>query len=191
VLRTFCRDYRGHSVFATVAGETIESTSRHPYWVVRGEDLAARPCMPHLPPVAEGATTPGRWVDAGDLRIGDELLLRDGRILPVQGLRSSPYHANVYNFEVEDLHCYTVGPSGVLVHNNNGGPVPFEEEYGSLADALGEVNPDAVEIVDRVPTVNDNIRALGYTETIYATDSTGEQFSVFYNPTTGTYAGAH
>jgi hypothetical protein len=34
----------------------------------------------------------------------------------------------VYNMEVDDLHCYTVGRNGVLVHNSNGpetGPAPL------------------------------------------------------------------
>ncbi len=120
VLRTFSRLYEGNSVFVTVAEEVIEATFRHPFWVVRGESLDDRPQMDHLEPLPEGATTSGRWVDAGDLRIGDELLLRDGRIIGVQALRTCPYHADIYNFEVEELHCYTVGWSGVLVHNNTG-----------------------------------------------------------------------
>ena len=94
--------------------------SRHPYFVVSGESLAQRPRLEHLAQVPEGATTPGRWVDAVDLRAGDELLLRDGRIEPVVQLRVYAFFGLVYNFEVEDLHCYAVGHSSVLVHNNNG-----------------------------------------------------------------------
>ena len=78
---------------------------RHPYFVVSGESLAQRPRLEHLAQVPEGATTPGRWVDAVDLRAGDELLLRDGRIEPVVQLRVYAFFGLVYNFEVEDLHC--------------------------------------------------------------------------------------
>ncbi len=115
---------KGTSVFTTVAGETIESTYRHPYWVVQGEALACRPCMEHLAEVPPNATTPGRWVDSCNLRVGDELLLRDGRISPVERIEYRPFEGVVYNLEVENLHCYTVGRSSVLVHNNNGPETP-------------------------------------------------------------------
>ena len=47
----------------------------------------------------------------------------------------------VYNMEVEDLHCYSVGENGILVHNDNGigtganntGVQPYETgTYGEL-----------------------------------------------------------
>jgi hypothetical protein len=104
----------------TVADETINSTSRHPYFVVRGEGLDSRPTLEHLARVPEGATTPGRWVDAVDLRVGDELLLLDGRVERIEHIELYPFFDTVYNFEVDDLHCYAVGRSGILVHNNNG-----------------------------------------------------------------------
>jgi hypothetical protein len=71
--------------------------------------------------VPSGATTPGRWVDAGDLRIGDEVLLRDGRVPPVTMCRQYHFTGYVYNLEVEELHCYAVGQNSALVHNNNMG----------------------------------------------------------------------
>ena len=121
MLQTFRTLYKGHSTFVTVADETIESTLFHPYWVVRGDALDERPCREHIPAVPSNATTLGRWVDAGDLRVGDELLLRDGRIMPVQTVWTRPYEGDVYNVEVEDLHCYAVGNNGALVHNSNNG----------------------------------------------------------------------
>ncbi len=66
------------------------------------------------------AKTSGRWVDAGDVRVGDQLLLRDGRILPVEAIQHRSFRDKVYNFHVADLQCYAVGLSGVLVHNTNG-----------------------------------------------------------------------
>ena len=84
---------------------------RHPYFVVRGEDLEDRPRLEHLAKVPEGATTPGRWVDAVDLRVGDELILRDGRIEPIERIRLYGSFEMVYNFDVDALHCYAVGRS--------------------------------------------------------------------------------
>ena len=79
VLDNFIRELAGDLVSVTISGDTIESTFRHPYWVISGEDLANRPTFPHIEKVPSTATTPGRWVDAGDLQVGDILLLRDGR----------------------------------------------------------------------------------------------------------------
>ena len=78
VIQTFRRHYDGQSVFVTAEGDTIESTLLHPWWVVRGEGLAERPVRSHLREAPAGAAVPGRWVDAADLRVGDELLLRRG-----------------------------------------------------------------------------------------------------------------
>jgi hypothetical protein len=120
VLQTFCQDYEGRSVKVGVVNETIEATYLHPFWIVRGENLENRPCRKHLPPVPVGSKMPGRWVDAGDLLVGDELLLRDGRVVAIDTLSVSPYHDKVYNLDVDGLHCYAVGNSGTLVHNSNG-----------------------------------------------------------------------
>ena len=111
--------YKGILIIMTVAGETIESTYRHPYWVVRGADLASRPWLEHLEAIPKEATTPGRWVDSCDLRPGDEVLLRDGRIMPLQWVEHRRFEGVVYNMQVEELHCYSVGRNSVLVHNSN------------------------------------------------------------------------
>ncbi len=135
--------HNGRSVFVTVAGETVEATFRHPFWVVRGEELAERPRRDDMAPVTAGATTPGRWVDAGDLRVGDEMLLRDGRIERVEALGFGFLETAVYNFDIEGLHCYAVGRSEVLVHNGNAGPVGGGGDAGGgdAGDGRGGVIP--------------------------------------------------
>jgi hypothetical protein len=70
-------------------------------------------------------------VDAIDLRVGDVLLLQSGEEVPVTGLAVRHERLAVYNFQVEELHCYAVGASGVLVHNNSG-----EEGNFKGSDAL-------------------------------------------------------
>ncbi len=122
VAKTFVQDYDHVAVGITVDGETIVSTFRHPYWVLSGDQLGDRPRLPHhlegqLP---EEGTLPGRWVDAGDMRVGDVVLLRDGRQVPVSHVDMEPSRMKVYNFNVEALHCYAVGERQVLVHNTNG-----------------------------------------------------------------------
>jgi hypothetical protein len=120
VLQVFCQIYSGRSVRLKVAGETIEATYLHPFWVVRGEYLSERPSRSHLPGVPKSAILEGRWVDAGDLVEGDLVFLRDGRIVPVESLTVSPFHDSVYNLDVDELHCYGIGINGILVHNSNG-----------------------------------------------------------------------
>ncbi len=127
-------------------GETIESTSGHPFWVVRGDDLANRRCPEHIVP-PPGTTTPGRWVEAGDVRLGDELLLRDGRIVPVQAVRHEPFKGKVYNFSVAELESYAVANNNVLVHNSSSqggeysipGGVPLASE-GSMAEVNAAID---------------------------------------------------
>ena len=63
VIQTLTREYRKHSVLITAAGETVESTEAHPFWVLRGEGLEARPSRPGLPSAPPRAATPGRWVE--------------------------------------------------------------------------------------------------------------------------------
>jgi hypothetical protein len=74
--------------------------------VVRGEELAERPQPDHVPQRPADTAVPGRWVDAGDLRVGDVLLLRDGRQLPITALATRSTTEPVYNFCVQYLHCY-------------------------------------------------------------------------------------
>jgi hypothetical protein len=137
VLQVFHRTYEGTSVFVGVAGEAVEATALHPFWVQRGEALSERPMREHLSSVPDDATTAGRWVDACDLRVGDELLLREGRQAVVSSLRRQPYDALVYNFEVADLHCYAVGNCGALVHNWNGGLEGTAKNGETVATARG------------------------------------------------------
>ncbi len=95
----------------------------------------------HLATVPDDATTSGRWVDAIDIRVGDELLLRDGRTSPVEAVRQQSYQGKVYNFHVDDLQCYAVGLNSVLVHNDNGGKVAlgiegYLEEFAASQGAM-------------------------------------------------------
>jgi hypothetical protein len=120
VAKPYSIAYDGTLVLVTIAGETTEATYQHPYWVVRGEELAFRPRAQHLAEVPADATMPGRWVDSCDLRVRDEVLLRDGRVVPVERLEHRFFKGAVYNMEVDDLHCYTVGRNSILVHNSNG-----------------------------------------------------------------------
>jgi hypothetical protein len=105
-------------------GETIEATGGHPFWVISGEDLDRRPVPEHCPAEVPNAAIPGRWVNAIDLRVGDILFTRDGRRVPVTNVSARHVTTKVYNLQVEGLHNYAVGYSGILVHNSSGVPQP-------------------------------------------------------------------
>jgi RHS repeat-associated protein len=117
VIETSEHDYEGELIAITVGGEVIEATSNHPFWVVAGEGLGERPRPEHVSTPAGPASPVGNWVAAGELRVGDTLLLKPDCRLPVTGLVRRMVAQKVYNFEVEEVHTYAVGVGQVLVHN--------------------------------------------------------------------------
>ena len=140
VAETFARRYEGRLVSVSAAGESIRATSGHPFWVVEGQDLAARPWGEHIPELLGPCRVPGRWVDAGDLQVGDVLLLKDGRRAAVTELVSWQACVEVFNFRVEGLACYVVGANQILVHNNSGPNPPAGRplQQGSLFPTGGD-----------------------------------------------------
>ncbi len=81
-------------VTVTVAGEDIETTTEHPFWVVdKG------------------------WTAAKDLSLCDEVITFSGETLAVENISIVAAATPVYNFEVEGTHTYYVSGAQVLVHN--------------------------------------------------------------------------
>jgi RHS repeat-associated protein len=117
VVATYEHDYEGDLVALTVAGEVIEATANHPFWVVEGDSLDRRERPAHVPAAPSKSPVPGRWVDAGALRVGDVLLLQPDRRAPVERLAVRHACLNVYNLQVEGPHTYAVGAGRILVHN--------------------------------------------------------------------------
>ena len=79
-----------------IGEQKIKTTENHPFWV-------------------EGIG----WVDAGDLKPGDRLVMYSGEILEVKEafVEYLDKSISVYNFEVEDWHTYFVTEYNVFVHN--------------------------------------------------------------------------
>ena len=86
-------------VYVEVNGETIETTTEHPFWV-------------------EGQG----WTKAKFLETGNQLRDKNGNAITIENVDIVPLPENqytlVYNFEVADFHTYYVADSYVLVHNN-------------------------------------------------------------------------
>ena len=59
--------------------------------------------------------TDGKWVEAGDLSIGDKILHVDGLEHTIETIELSDEQVTVYNFEVDGTHNYYA--EGYLVHN--------------------------------------------------------------------------
>ncbi len=81
-----------------VAGQILRTTAEHPFYVLgRG------------------------WIPTNMLRIGDVLLTRDGRLVPVEGVADNGVVETVYNFRVAEYHTYfvsaTVDGVSVWAHN--------------------------------------------------------------------------
>jgi hypothetical protein len=93
----------------------------------------------------------------------------------------------VYNIEVDGFHTYYVGNMGVWVHNAS----CFAEEFDSPEAAIGEAAINGIDWVGSGTTNDVNIYNSGYTEVHYYEDSDGTQWTVFHNPTTGRWGGAH
>ncbi len=76
------------------------------------------------------------WIEAGDLKVGDALVDKNGAALSVAAIRERAEAAVTYNLEVDDFHTYFVGKSGVWVHN--GGPAVCPANFSkalNLAEA--------------------------------------------------------
>lgn len=89
-------------IHVQVGDEEIKATPTHPFWVI---GLG--------------------WVNAGDLQVGDKILLSSGQTEAIdeitEELLKEPI--KVYNFEVEDWHTYFVSEKNILVHNTCSKPV--------------------------------------------------------------------
>ena len=109
--------FSGQMVSIQDGGDTIEATWNHPFLVVRGRDLEARPVPSDLPAGEAVSTIHGRWVEARDILMGDELLVRGGGNAVVGGVESRRMSGEVYFLHIERHHNHAVGLQGVLVHN--------------------------------------------------------------------------
>ena len=105
VLETYIRE-DSKLIHLVINDEEIITTETHPFYVNnRG------------------------FVNAGELKVGDELLDPNKNILLVENfdveLTGKP--VTVYNFQVEDYHTYHASGFGVLVHNAEYSPEKMQK----------------------------------------------------------------
>jgi len=117
VLKRLSIHYEGDVITLQAGLITIRATGNHPFYVLRGDGLDARPAPLDVPKEEQESGTQGRWVEARDLERGDMLAARSGEDVIVTGLSSRQERIEVFNLEVEGHHTYAVHRQGILVHN--------------------------------------------------------------------------
>ena len=100
--------------------------------MIRGKDLETRPLPEEMLELPRMISLPGRWVEAGHVQIGDQLLLVNGKEVSVEEVETVPYAEKVFNLEIAEIHTYAVGKTGVLVHNSD------DCGKGSPGDGIGK-----------------------------------------------------
>ena len=63
------------------------------------------------------SVTIGDWRLAGELEVGEQVLTKEGEATVASSARKEGSET-VYNLEVQELHNFLVGESGIVVHNN-------------------------------------------------------------------------
>jgi len=117
VERTFVHEYQGDIISVSIEGDTVEATGNHPFWVINGRNLCERPEANDVPSEEHALSGTGRWVEARDLLLDDELLLKVGKVASVVRLTSRWRSVSVYNIQVAGNRTYAVSKGGILVHN--------------------------------------------------------------------------
>jgi hypothetical protein len=137
----------GGTLELTVAGETIHTTSEHPFWV------------------------PGSgWLTASDLRPGTQLLSGSGARLSVDAMRRVDGATTVYNMEVGGLHTYLVSAARILVHNKSNiytlvsraQDCPRKaRELIAFVETLPEAVPERARLLQEVKNLAQEAKELG------------------------------
>ncbi len=83
---------------------------------IEGEQTPLRPSTHHPFWVKRGDTLP-RWINSGEMRVGDFVQSLQGAWRRVVAIAPVEGQETVYNFTVDKDHDYFVGETGFLVHN--------------------------------------------------------------------------
>ena len=149
VAQTHCNNYSGKIVCLDIGNETIRVTGNHPFWVEKGDNLAARPSAKEQLASIDNRSIdrPGRWVNSQDLRTGDKLHCKNGSTIEITRVElESVKEEPVFNLTVENQHNFAISSHEILVHNEAGfcdvlrekmGKEAYEEMREELAEKFG------------------------------------------------------
>lgn len=133
VMETFIHAFTGELISIDLETEMLEVSDNHPILVLSGNQLESRLSSYEVSTSEQNRLTAGRWIAAGDLEEGDTLLLADGSRTDIRRIvRADVKDLQVFNFTVNDSHTYTVGVSGLVVHNKGAAEEPVSDaDYGT------------------------------------------------------------
>ncbi|MFJ7194787.1 MULTISPECIES: polymorphic toxin-type HINT domain-containing protein [unclassified Streptomyces] len=151
---------------------TLTATDNHPFWL----------------------TNAGRWADAADIRIGDELRSPTGAPLRVAGVLDQRGPRRTYDLTVGGLHTYYVlaDETPVLVHNSGGACKEvvldrfdsYEQARNKALDLLGKIDPATrqpyIGRLESAPTTYGKV--VGFTTRV---DGEFKRFRMDYDPVKG------
>lgn len=83
-------------VLLTLDGETLETTAEHPFYVVETNEWSSY-------------LSAGKWIDAGDLQVGDDVRRADGSTGEVRSMQVVAQSQPMYNLTVDQAHTFFVG----------------------------------------------------------------------------------
>ena len=98
---------------ASSGTETLETTAEHPFYVV----ASAPPALSLVEGWLVTGETEGRWVNAGELEVGDAVRQADGTTGMVHAVVVVERRQPMYNLTVAVAHTFFVGQQQWLVHN--------------------------------------------------------------------------
>jgi intein/homing endonuclease len=85
-------DELAHEMYElTINGNVLKVTDVHPFYVRKSE-----------------SSKNYDWIDAQNLKVGDILLMNDGKLVKIEKINHYPNVETVYNLEVDGNHDYFV-----------------------------------------------------------------------------------
>jgi hypothetical protein len=112
----------------------------------------AEPLEP-TPPHRIKSLDRGDWIPAEQLRIGEKLQTKTGKIVTVESIGAKLGLHRVHNFEVEGEHHFFVGTAGVLVHNAYAGGDGVDFSHPDLPARNGQGPTNGI-FNDAIPLVS-------------------------------------
>lgn len=86
-----------------IVNDDLKVTPSHPVYAVRKDEFS------------NGAYSDGKWVEIGNLKVGDKILKQNGQYQEIKTIQKIQSNEKVYNFEVNPYHTYIA--NGYVAHN--------------------------------------------------------------------------
>ena len=135
ILKRRSYNYHGDMITISIGEDSIQSTGNQPFYVLRGDQLSARPIPAEVTKEEQAVSRDGRWVEARDLKEGDVLKSKSREGLVITEVYSCQERKNVYWLDVERYHNCAVHRLAILAHNGGEGEKKSAEPEPALFKA--------------------------------------------------------